>query len=420
MNIKYVPSFNPTGENEGIFALTYDSVEKNGKKTKVFAYMGVPDGIPEGTKVPAVVLVHGGAGYPFPQWVKQWNNRGYAAISICTVGLFPKIVNAGVREGCEATEWTRNLEGVFAEDGYTPAPYNDDMKLSDTQSLDEMWMHHAVFQVLRAYDVITSLDCVDPGKVGAVGISWGAVILSIALGYENHFAFAIPVYGSGYLDEAHSFMKSRFSNPVASRLWLAQDRFDNVNIPILWLCMNDDNCFSANSNTKSFYHTRAFNKYTQLSIKSGWVHGHSCCWNENAYPCHEIYRYADAMIKDPGLFTYITGESVGVEGPGVEGPGVEGPGRFSVLFTGEKNPAATYEATIYYQTGHPYEYVITEDDTKSYLPYKWKTSAASIVRLDGGQFMAEAILPDDVTYFYMEIAVNSNGKKYVVSSGLHC
>ena len=126
------------------------------------------------------------------------------------------------------------------------------------------------------------------------------------------------------------------------------------------------------------------------------------------------------MINDPGLFTYITGESVGVDAPDVEGPDVEGPGRFSVLFTGEKNPAATYEATIYYQTEHPYEYVIPEEDTKSYLPSKWKTSAASIVRLDGGQFMAEAILPDDVTYFYMEIAVNSNGKKYVVSSGLHC
>ncbi|MBR3838685.1 MAG: hypothetical protein IKJ75_03030 [Clostridia bacterium] len=405
MNIKYVPDFNPTGENEGILALTYDSIEIRGKKTKVFAYLGIPENIIPGTKIPAVVLVHGGCGYAFPQWVKEWNKRGYAAISICTVGLFPKKVNAGVHEGCENTEWTRNLEGIFADDDYTVAPYNDDMQLNDTQSLDDMWMHHAIIQTLRAYDVITSMDCVDKHKVGAVGISWGAVILSLALGYDNHFAFAIPVYGSGYLNDARSFMKYKFTNPVASRLWLAQDRFDNVKLPVLWLCMNNDTCFSINSNSKSFLHTFPSNRYTQLSIKSGWVHGHSCCWDENNFPCHEIYRYADAMTKDKGLFSYASQEICSDS--------------LTVIITPETSSDTTYKATLYYQTDHPYEYVIPEDITKSYLPHEWKTAPAVISKLDGGQLAASAKLPDNVSYFYMEISVDANGKKYVISSSFH-
>lgn len=405
MNIKYVPSFNPTGENDGILALTYDSIDRNGKKTKVFGYLGVPKNITPGTKVPAVVLIHGGCGYAFPQWVNEWNKRGYAAISICTVGLFPKVLNAGLHEGCENTEWTRELEGVFAQEGYVSAPYNDDMQLHESQPLEDMWMHHAIIQTLRAYDVIASLDCVDSRKVGAVGISWGAIILSLALGYENRFAFAIPVYGSGYLNEAHSFMKYKFTNPVVSKLWLAQDRFDRITLPVLWLCMNDDTCFSANSNTLSYEHTSAANKHTQLSIKSNWVHGHSCCWDENNYPCHEIYRYADAMIKDEGLFSYITGETSGHD--------------LTVYFIPEKNPEATYEATLYYQTDYPYEYVIPEEITKSHLAHKWKTAPAVIANCENRQLIAKAKLPDNVSYYYMEIAVNTNGKKYVISSKLN-
>ena len=35
-----------------------------------------------GRKFPAVVLVHGGGGKAFPQWVAKWAEEGYAAIAM--------------------------------------------------------------------------------------------------------------------------------------------------------------------------------------------------------------------------------------------------------------------------------------------------------------------------------------------------
>ena len=412
LNVTYVPSHYPTGQYEGIRALTYDGPDTNGKKTKVFAYMGVPAGYDMDSeydsKIPAMVLVHGGLGYAFLEWVKQWNDRGYAAISICNVGLFPVRQGAGDREGAIFEDWTHELCGVFAQDGYTVPPTYDDMQLSDNQSIDSMWMYHAVGQVLRAYDVIAALGCVDSQKVGLMGISWGSVVTSIAIGYDNSYAFAMPVYGSGYLDEALSFMRFKFNVPRSKQMWLAQERFSNVNMPVLWLCMNDDFAFSANSNSKSYADTCKNNSLTQLSIKSGWVHGHSCSWDTDNYECHEIYKFADAMTRDKGSFTYITQQEYNKE--------PEQEGTLSVIFTGENNSSVSYAATLYYQTDYEYAYTFPADIHKCYLAHKWKTAEATVTSKDGGSFLAVARIPENTTYCYLEIAAKTDNIKYVVSS----
>ena len=57
-----VPSFNPPGDGEGVKAITFEGLPFDGKKTKVFAYLGYPEDTSE--KVPAIVLVH--VERPFP------------------------------------------------------------------------------------------------------------------------------------------------------------------------------------------------------------------------------------------------------------------------------------------------------------------------------------------------------------------
>ena len=58
---------NANGTTEAIF---YDGPEYNGKPTKVFAYVGFPSApMPEGG-YPAVILVHGGGGCAFFEWVE--------------------------------------------------------------------------------------------------------------------------------------------------------------------------------------------------------------------------------------------------------------------------------------------------------------------------------------------------------------
>src|SRR5438132_13066820 len=73
-----------TGE-PGVRALYFESVTWRGKPSRVFAYYGAP----AGKKLPAMVLIHGGGGTAFAEWVRLWNKRGYAAIAMDTCGSVP-------------------------------------------------------------------------------------------------------------------------------------------------------------------------------------------------------------------------------------------------------------------------------------------------------------------------------------------
>ena len=68
----------------GVKTVFYQGPQYNGRPTTVFAYIGVPE--KRKGKVPAMVLVHGGAGTAIPEWVRIWNKRGYAAIAMDTCG----------------------------------------------------------------------------------------------------------------------------------------------------------------------------------------------------------------------------------------------------------------------------------------------------------------------------------------------
>src|SRR5215831_4191987 len=56
----------------GLRALFYEALPYHGRRTRVFAWYGAPAGAASG-KVPAVILVHGGGGTAFTEWVRLWN-----------------------------------------------------------------------------------------------------------------------------------------------------------------------------------------------------------------------------------------------------------------------------------------------------------------------------------------------------------
>src|SRR5262249_13345549 len=58
-----------------------------GRPTRVFAYYAEP-ALALGP-LPAVVLVHGGGGTAFPEWARQWANRGYVALAMDLGGRGP-------------------------------------------------------------------------------------------------------------------------------------------------------------------------------------------------------------------------------------------------------------------------------------------------------------------------------------------
>lgn len=383
--------FNPTGSFAGIEAYWFEGMEMDGQMTKVFAYVGFPKGASADDKVPAIVLLHGGGGHAFLPWVKMWNDRGYAAIAIDNTGYFPTQVNAGSSEVCQ--NWAYGLPADLIEKGYTDAPNNDGMASSEGE-VQSMWMYHAVGQSILAANILRADSRVDAEQVGITGISWGGVITAITIGYDNRFAFAIPIYGSGYLDEGLSWMKDNFGGGATKELWLAQDNFDQVTTPVLWLCWNDDNCFSVNSQSKSYLDTVQNNADTRLSMINKMMHSHSCGWTPG-----ESMVFADSIVKDgaklTGFITQPSGKNINV--------------------TLEVDAAATaVSATLYYITEEmTYS---TQDKFKlgtpsTYMDQTWQTMALTV---SGDAVTGE--LPSAAEGYYIEIKTTIGGKQYVTCS----
>lgn len=303
-----IPAYNPdsdpkSGANawSNIEAITYDGAMFNKRKTKVFAYIGFPEGASASKKVPAIVLVHGGGGHAYAEWVKMWTDRGYAAIAMDTTGFFPSETGKGVagRESDNAAWWHFGLYGDFTQSGYVNAPNNDEMKNS-SQSLDRQWMYHAIASTMLARNVLAADSRVDTSKIGITGISWGGVITSLAIGYDPNYAFAIPVYGSGYLGESHGWMGPIFDKANTKEIWSAADRFAQVKMPVLWLGWSNDAPFSINSNSKSYDDTKAAGAV--LCMKVHWGHSHGQGWQPQ-----EAFRFADSIVKNgPAMTTCVT------------------------------------------------------------------------------------------------------------------
>jgi dienelactone hydrolase len=376
-------SYAPSSSWDGIKGITFRGANRGDKRTKVFAYFGLPSEASETNKVPAIVLVHGGGGHPFLEWIQQWNNRGYAAIAFDTTGYFPTASDAGSSE--TDTHWAHDL-GIYAEEGYTNGPDLDDMANSD-KPLDEQWMFHAIIGTILSHNIIKSLKEVDSSKVGIMGISWGGVITSLAIGYDTSYAFAIPVYGSAYLDEALSYMSVRFGSEATKALWLAQDHLDNAKMPILYQGWNADNNFSINSNSKSYLQSKKNNAKTTLSMVNGMLHSHSMAWGRE-----EPFVFASSVVKNSlALPSFSLEPTLGNNG---EISGYEG--------------YAKITAKVYYLT-----------EKLTYTPYPNTTMINSWnnekLEFKDGKIAGD--IPLDAYQYYIEIkAITENDEQYVVTS----
>jgi dipeptidyl aminopeptidase/acylaminoacyl peptidase len=181
---------------DNINGLFFEGVPYKGKQTQVFCWYGVPKSLKAGEKAPAVVLVHGGGGTAFPQWVKQWTDRGYIAISIALEGQIP-----GKRikdENGELEHPTFELSGPKRQGFFLDVV---------TEKLEDQWFFHAVADVLMAKSLLKTFPQVEENNIGITGISWGGILTNVITGIDDSFAFAVPVYGCGFLQETPHYSK---------------------------------------------------------------------------------------------------------------------------------------------------------------------------------------------------------------------
>lgn len=230
----------------------------------MFAYYGLPrDASPERT-VPAVVLVHGGAGTAFREWVGKWNDRGYAALAMDLEGHIPEA--AKDQPKVPVTEWKTHFwsgpvkQGVFAD-------YR--------QPVGDQWMYHAVEAVVRAHSLLRSFPEVDGNRIGIMGVSWGGIITSLVAGLDNRLCFAVPVYGCGFLHEPVSgyglgFAAMRQADAERTRrLWDPSEYLPRSRLPMLWLNGVNDSHFPLSIFVKSYDLNRGCHGDSRLSLQYG-------------------------------------------------------------------------------------------------------------------------------------------------------
>jgi hypothetical protein len=288
---------------DGVQAIWIDALPFQGKPTKAFAYLGMPakpapldDAKPADTeeKFPGVVLVHGGGGTAFADWVKMWTARGYAAIAVDLEGQIPTRDATG-------KAWVRT-DTLGHPWGGGPARHGNAFGDCFDRPFQEQWPYHAVADTMLAFSFLAARPEVDPARIGLVGISWGSVVCSIAGGVDDRPAFVAPQYIGGFLNLDSGwceFMKPRPEtwawDPANFYATPAADRKTK------WLWINGANdAYGTPPMMNASLEATAPHSWMTISPTLG--HGH--IWGEKQVG--EIYAFADAVTRGKPQLARIT------------------------------------------------------------------------------------------------------------------
>ena len=334
---------------EGVKAIWYTGIPFHGKPTRVFAWLGVPVTKP-GEKVPAMVLIHGGGGTAFEEWVRLWVARGYAPIAMDTCGQVP-VGNYG--------QYARDEQGG-------PAGWGGFDQLDQPQK--EQWTYHAVAEVILAHSIIRALPEVDPQRTGVTGISWGGYLTCIVAGVDRRFKLAVPVYGCGFYRDTVFAGDLEKLGPQKAEQWISNwdplEYLPNADMPLLWVTGSNDFAYPLNALQRSY---RLTTGPRTLCIRLRMPHAHGGAGEKP----EEIRVFADSVLKG------------GAPLPSIIGSGCDG-----------TNAWFTCTSTVPLQKA---ELNYTRD-TGGWQDRKWESIPA---QEQGGKF--SAVLPAGTKVYYFNV-----------------
>jgi len=336
-------------EEEGVQAIFYDGRPYEGHPVRVFAWLGMPK-VEPGTRVPGMVLVHGGGGTAFAAWVRLWTSRGYAAIAMDTCGCVPKGTYGN---------WEHDAQGG-------PPGWGGFGQIDEPR--EDQWTYHAVADAILANSLLRSLPEVDADRIGLTGISWGGYLTCIISGADSRFRLAVPAYGCGFTTEmAFAGSVNGLGEEKAARWmrwWDPSVYLPHAAMPMLWVTGSNDFAYWFNALQKSY---RLPTGPRTLAIRLRMPHGHGGA-GENP---EEIHVFADSILKGGDPLVKITGQ-------GREGTQVW------ATYEGE-TPVVKAELNI-------------TKDTGTWPERNWEALPAKV---EGGKVTAE--LPAGVAVYYLNL-----------------
>ena len=347
-----------------VWSLYYEGRPYQGKPTRVFAYYANPAtliGQPvKDDKFPAVVLVHGGGGTAFKEWVELWAKRGYAAIAMDLAG-------------CE-TERKRLPDGG-------PGQSDKEKFGAIDQPVENHWTYHAIANVILAHSLIRSFKEVDASRTAVTGISWGGYLTCIVAGLDNRFKAAVPVYGCGFLHE-NSVWLNQFAKMTPQqkdkwvRLWDPSMYVGSSTMSVFFVNGTNDFAYPLDSYSKTYQPVKSKRNFR---ITVNMPHGHQQGWAPE-----EIGLFVDQYLKG------------GIPLPIVMRPKLTNEEAHATV----KSKTNLTSANLYYTTG-------TEPINK----LNWENIPA---RVDGKRIISTSP-PDEATIWFLTV---SDSREAVVSSEL--
>jgi len=262
---------------EGIESLYFSGQSYQGKPTRIFAYYATPKG--EGP-FPAIVLVHGGGGSAYKAWIKKWNEAGFAAISLAVEGQTGTQINKRPPNKWQQHQWS--------------GPQRSSIYADSDKPITDQWMYHASSAVIKAHNLLRSFDEINKAQIGLSGISWGGVITSTVMGFDQRFAFAIPIYGSGFLAEMENqYRQALHDNAIYKEIWEPALRITKFKNPTFWLTGLKETHFSLDAQANTY---KLLSGKQVRSIQPDLKHNHVAGWTPQ-----EPYEFARAVINGQPL-----------------------------------------------------------------------------------------------------------------------
>jgi len=217
-----------------------------GEPAKVAAFYAFPKG---GTKLPGLLVMHGGGGSAGVDGVVDDARRGYASLSLNWGGNKLNFGRSGVSYDGPQTEWgkldathppQRNKVNHFIGAAFAPDEYTLDTVESPRNS---NW-----FVVLtaarRGLTFLTEQPEVDPTKLGVYGHSMGGKLTTNLAGIDKRVKAAVPSCGGVgvILDTQTNLPGCVKTRPTALELACVADNayIPKIACPILWLSPTND------------------------------------------------------------------------------------------------------------------------------------------------------------------------------------
>jgi dienelactone hydrolase len=281
-----------------VHSLLYAGEEYQGRSTEVFAFYASPatlgESEPDAT-FPAVVLIHGGGGTAFSQWVWLWAKRGYAAIAMDLAGRRPMDPEFDSASG----EPKRNQSAAKSTRTRLPNGGPDHGRAQKFDSIggdiSDDWPFHAVSNVIRAHSIVRDLPDVDADRTAVTGISWGGYTTCLVASLDDRFKAAVPVYGCGFLFEGESVQKPAIDKLEKRREdWIKaydpSSLLPRCRVPILFVNGTNDIHYPLDSYQKSF---DVVPGVKQMRIEVNMRHSHQAGWAPQ-----EIGLFIDSFCRD--------------------------------------------------------------------------------------------------------------------------